>query len=205
MERVGGEETIKIDVRIITATNKNLMAMVDSGKFREDLYYRLNIIPVDLPPLRERIEDLAALSDRLLGLVAERLGREKKSLAEAALARLSRHAWPGNVRELRNILERAAVLAPSSTIEVEDLQLDGVLTENAAISADLELPFSEAKRQTVEIFERQYLSDALREHEGNVSRTAGAIGMVRQSLQQKIRELGLKADEFRRQKGGTPD
>jgi DNA-binding NtrC family response regulator len=138
------------------------------------------------------------LSDRFLGQVAERLGREKKALGTAALARLARHSWPGNVRELRNVLERAAVLSAGMEITEDDLQLvprgDGI----AQPTPDLELPFADAKRQTVEAFERQYLSEALREHEGNVSRTAGAIGMVRQSLQQKIRELGLKADEFRR-------
>jgi len=158
-----------------------------------------------LPPLRDRIEDLAPLADRFLGLVAERLDREKKTLGESALARLSRHAWPGNVRELKNVLERAAVLAPRATISSEDLQLDAKLFDRPANSLDQDLPFADAKRQIVESFEREYLNNALREHEGNVSRTASAIGMVRQSLQQKIRELGLKADEFRRQKGDRPD
>jgi DNA-binding NtrC family response regulator len=148
--------------------------------------------------LRERIEDFAALSDRFLTLVAERLDREKKTLGTAALARLARHGWPGNVRELRNVLERAAVLSAGPEIAEEDLQLPPESDEAAVLSPDLELPFADAKRQTVESFERQYLSQALREHEGNVSRTATAIGMVRQSLQQKIRELGLKVEEFRR-------
>jgi DNA-binding NtrC family response regulator len=205
LERVGSTQTIEVDVRVVSATHRDLEEAVRAGEFREDLYYRLKVVEIDLPPLRERIEDLAALSERFLGQVAERLDREKKTLGEAALARLSKHSWPGNVRELRNVLERAAVLAPNATIEAEDLQLDGESVDRAAMPADLELPFSEAKRQTVETFERQYLSEALREHEGNVSRTATSIGMVRQSLQQKIRELGLKAEEFRRQKGGKPD
>jgi DNA-binding NtrC family response regulator len=205
LERVGSTETIEVDVRVVSATHRDLAEAVRANDFREDLYYRLNVVEIDLPPLRARVEDLAALSDRFLGQVAERLGREKKSLGESALHRLSRHGWPGNVRELRNVLERAAVLAPHSVIQAEDLQLDGDVVEPSAGPPDLELPFSEAKRQTVESFEREYLSEALREHEGNVSRTASAIGMVRQSLQQKIRELGLKADEFRRQKGGKPE
>ena len=198
LERVGSTETIEVDVRVVCATHRDLEEEIASGNFREDLYYRLKVVEIELPPLRERIEDFGALSDRFLGQVAERLDREKKELGSAALARLARHPWPGNVRELRNILERAAVLAPGSEITEEDLQLDGPAMSSAVGVPGLELSFADAKRETVETFERQYLSEALRENEGNVSRTAGAIGMVRQSLQQKIRELGLKAEEFRR-------
>ena len=198
LERVGSTQTIEVDVRVVSATNRDLEEASRTNEFREDLYYRLKVIEIELPALRERIEDLAALSDRFLGQVADRLSREKKTLAASALARLSRHGWPGNVRELRNVLERSAVLTSGPEIGEADLQLDSVIGGAPPQAADLELPFAEAKRQTVESFERQYLSDALREHEGNVSRTANAIGMVRQSLQQKIRELGLKAEEFRR-------
>ena len=198
LERVGSTQTIEVDVRVVCATHRDLEEEIGAGRFREDLYYRLKVVEIELPPLRERIEDFAALSDRFLGQVAERLSREKKALGTAALARLARHAWPGNVRELRNVLERAAVLAVGPEIVEEDLQLAGPGDVVAQSTPALGLPFADAKRQTVETFERQYLSEALSEHDGNVSRTAGAIGMVRQSLQQKIRELGLKADEFRR-------
>jgi DNA-binding NtrC family response regulator len=205
LERVGSTDTIEVDVRVVSATHRDLEDEVRAGQFREDLYYRLKVVEIDLPALRERIEDLAALSDRFLGQVAERLGREKKMLGEAALARLSRHDWPGNVRELRNVLERAAVLSPGPVIEEADLQLGGPASVATYSEPESMLPFSEAKRETVERFERQYLSEALSQHAGNVSRTASAIGMVRQSLQQKIRELGLKADEYRRPKGDTSD
>ncbi len=198
LERVGGAETIEVDVRVVSATHRDLEEDIQTGKFREDLYYRLKVVEIDLPPLRERIEDFPALADRFLGQVATRLDREKKELGSAALARLARHSWPGNVRELRNVLERAAVLAMDSEISEADLQLESAADVVPPTVPGLELSFSDAKKQTVETFERQYLSEALRENEGNVSRTAGAIGMVRQSLQQKIRELGLKADEFRR-------
>ncbi len=200
LERVGSTETIEVDVRVVSATHRDLEEAAKDGAFREDLYYRLKVVEIELPALRERIEDLAALSDRFLGQVADRLERDKKTLGEDALARLSRHDWPGNVRELRNVLERAAVLAAGAVIHESDLSLDGELQEVASVPPDLDVPFSEAKKQTVERFERHYLSEALREHEGNVSRTASAIGMVRQSLQQKIRELGLKADEFRKRR-----
>ncbi len=202
LERVGSTQTIEVDVRVVSATHCDLEEEIEAGRFREDLYYRLKVVEIELPPLRERVEDFAALSDRFLGQVADRLGREKKALGTAALAGLARHAWPGNVRELRNVLERVAVLAVGPEIAEEDLQLAGQGDAVAQPTPALGLPFADAKRQTVETFERQYLSEALREHDGNVSRTAGAIGMVRQSLQQKIRELGLNADEFRRRARG---
>jgi DNA-binding NtrC family response regulator len=198
LERVGSTETIEVDVRVVSATHRDLEAEIEAGRFREDLYYRLKVVEVELPPLRERIEDFAALSDRFLGQVAERLGREKKKLSPAALARMARHSWPGNVRELRNVIERAAVLAGEAEIAEEDLQLAPPSDVTELQASDLEMPFADAKRLTVENFERQYLCQALRENEGNVSRTATAIGMVRQSLQQKIRDLGIKPDEFRR-------
>lgn len=198
LERVGSAQSIEVDVRVVCATHRDLEEEIKAGRFREDLYYRLNVVEIQLPPLRERIEDFAALSGRFLSQVALRLDREKKTLDSAALARLARHGWPGNVRELRNVLERAAVLSAGPEIGEEDLQLAPSSDEVLQSTPDLELPFADAKRQTVESFERQYLSQALREHGGNVSRTATAIGMVRQSLQQKIRELGLDAEEFRR-------
>jgi len=198
LERVGSAQSIEVNVRVVCATHRDLEEEIKAGRFREDLYYRLNVVEIQLPPLRERIEDFAALSGRFLSQVALRLDREKKTLDSAALARLARHGWPGNVRELRNVLERAAVLSAGPEIGEEDLQLAPSSDEVLQSTPDLELPFADAKRQTVESFERQYLSQALREHGGNVSRTAAAIGMVRQSLQQKIRELGLDAEEFRR-------
>ncbi len=198
LERVGSTETIDVDVRVISATHRDLEQASKAQTFREDLYYRLKVVEIELPPLRERIEDVAPLADRFLGQLAERLGREKKRLDTSAIAKLSRHAWPGNVRELRNVLERSAVLAGGDEITGDDIELDAGGADRPVRTPDLDTPFADAKRQTVEDFERQYLSEALREHEGNVSRTANAIGMVRQSLQQKIRELGLKADEFRR-------
>ena len=131
---------------------------------------------------------------RFLAQLAERLDREPKPIAPEALARLAQHAWPGNVRELRNVVEQAAVLAPGDAIEASDLRLPDVEAVAAPPAGDV--PFSEAKRQTVTDFERRYLLAALRRHGGNVSRTAAAIGMVRQSLQQKIRELDLRSEEW---------
>jgi DNA-binding NtrC family response regulator len=185
---------VEVDVRVVAATHRDLEADVKQGKFREDLYYRLKVVEVEIPPLRERFVDVPALVARFLAQLAERLDRDPKPIAPDALARLAQHGWPGNVRELRNVVEQAAVLAPGDAIEASDLRLPA--TESMPAPPAQELPFSEAKRQTVADFERGYLLAALRRNGGNVSRTAAAIGMVRQSLQQKIRELGLRSEEW---------
>jgi len=202
-ERVGGTKPIEVDVRVIAATHRPLEQEVAEGRFREDLYYRLKVIETWLPPLRKRSQDVPALALRFLEQVNERLGRDKQRWSEGALAALARHPWPGNVRELRNVVEQAAVLAGGPVIGEADLRLDGA-PANAPADTGAGLagvPFAEAKRRTVESFERAFLLDALRAHDGNVSRAAEAIGMVRQSLQQKIRELGLRSEDWRRDPG----
>jgi DNA-binding NtrC family response regulator len=200
-ERVGGGKPLSVDVRVVAATHRELEREVREGRFREDLYYRLQVVEIELPPLRERREDVPALAFRFLAQLGERLGRPAKRLSPEALTHLARHAWPGNVRELRNAVERAAVLAAGEEIGAADLALpepgDPEREEEAAHPAG-ERVFSEAKRGAVERFERAFLLRALREHGGNVSRTAEAIGMVRQSLQQKIRELGLREEDWSR-------
>jgi DNA-binding NtrC family response regulator len=197
-ERVGGSKPLEVDVRVVAATHRDLERDVREGRFREDLYYRLQVVELELPPLRERREDVPALALRFLEQLAERQARPGKALSAAALARLSRHAWPGNVRELRNVVERAAVLAPGPEIGAEDLSLPEPAAGAGPAAEPEALPFGEAKRSAIERFEREYLLRALREHDGNVSRTAEAIGMVRQSLQQKIRELGLRDEDWTR-------
>jgi DNA-binding NtrC family response regulator len=181
---------------VAAATHRDLEKDVASGRFREDLYYRLKVVEIRLPALRERPEDLPALAERFLAQVAERLGRPRKRLSAAAEAALAGYAWPGNARELRNLIERSAVLASGDEIEAAELLSAGA--PPVALGTAEELPFSEAKRVAVEGFEREFLLRALRANEGNVSRTAAAIGMVRQSLQQKIRELGLRDEDWSR-------
>ena len=204
-ERVGGSEGVEVDVRVVAATHRNLEEEVKEGRFREDLYYRLKVVQIELPPLRERREDLPSLCTRFLQRVAERLDREKKGLSPSAMARLLRHDWPGNVRELGNLLEQAAVLSTGSEIEEADLQLDAspsaqvLRAPRGEINGDV--PFSEAKKMMIEDFEREFLVTALRKNDGNVSQTARDIGMVRQSLQQKIRELGLRSESL----GAAPE
>ena len=188
---------IEVDVRVIAATHRDLEADVKEDRFREDLYYRLKVVEIEIPPLRERPEDLPLLVDRFLSQLAERLGRDRKPISEAALAALARHPWPGNVRELRNVVEQAAVMASGGEIEPDDLRLEGAASlPTRALSPGSAATFTDAKKLAVEQFEHDYLLRALRQNEGNISRTAEAIGMVRQSLQQKIRELGLRDEDW---------
>ena len=196
-ERVGGTRPIDVSVRVVAATHRNLEEEVAKGNFREDLYYRLKVVAIDLPSLRERSEDVPALALRFVEEVTERLGREKKQIGEGAMTALVKYPWPGNVRELRNVIEQAVVLAPDPTLVEADLNLPG---DNASIrvpeSGDSDLPFGDAKKQAVEKFEKRFLLRALRTNNGNISRAAESIGMVRQSLQQKIRELGLRSEDW---------
>jgi DNA-binding NtrC family response regulator len=198
-ERVGGTKPIEVDVRVVAATHRNLEQEVARGSFREDLYYRLKVVELEIPPLRERSQDVPALALRFLAQVNERLGRADQRLSEVALAALARHPWLGNVRELRNVIEQAAVLASGPLIGESDLRLGGEAANAAPAPAGAGfagLPFAEAKKRSVESFERAFLLDALRASDGNVSRAADSIGMVRQSLQQKIRELGLRSEDW---------
>jgi DNA-binding NtrC family response regulator len=198
-ERVGGTQPIEVDVRVVAATHRNLEEEVESGNFRQDLYYRLKVVELRMPPLRERREDIPSLAQRFLEEVNERLGREKQRMSEDALAQLVRHAWPGNVRELRNAIEQAAVLSSGITLEATDFHLgDRKPTDIEVDLGDEPQSFSDAKKHTVERFERDFLLRALRAHGGNISRAAESIGMVRQSLQQKIRELGLRSEDWSR-------
>ncbi len=198
-ERVGGNAPVEVDVRVVAATHRDLEGEVESGRFREDLYYRLKVVEIQIPPLRERVEDITALVERFLDQLARRLERDKKCVGEPALAALARHAWRGNVRELRNVVEQAAVLSSGPEIGPDDLRLETPLSGNgaaASVGPQHGLPFRDAKKTVVESFERDYLIRALREHGGNISRTAESIGMVRQSLQQKIRELELRSEDW---------
>jgi DNA-binding NtrC family response regulator len=188
-ERVGGNHTIKVDVRVVAATNRNLQKMMQEGKFREDLFYRLNVVQIPLPPLRERREDIPLLATHFLTEVADRYGRGPMTLSPDAYGVLLSAPWPGNVRELKNAIEEAAILSPGPEIQATDLRL-GQQTR----TTDPTPPgtFKEAKQQVVEAFERDFFNRALRRHQGNITRTAEEMGLHRQQLQQKIRELGLK-------------
>jgi DNA-binding NtrC family response regulator len=209
-ERVGGNRTIKVDVRIIAATNHDLEAKVRDGSFREDLYYRLNVVPIVLPALRERSGDLPPLIDHFLETVAKRLKRDVKSLAPEAYRALLAHEWKGNVRELEHAIEQAVALASAPEIQVDDLPAsvrstdaaapgDAARADGAAIDGATELPgtFREAKQHIIERFERQFILDALEKHHGNISKAAEEMGMYRQHLQLKLSEYGIDPAVYR--------
>ena len=195
IERLGGTQSIPVDARVISATHRNLPLAIRDGKFREDLYYRLRVVTIELPALRTHKEDVAALAQAFLQLHGARLGRSA-ALTKEALAALERYDWPGNVRELKNAIERSMVLCRTNEIGIGDLPEEvvhgsPVLPKSGDGAPDLglqEKDFREAKRK----FEVAYLLRQLGAHRWNISRTAATIGLHRQSLQERLRELGIR-------------
>ena len=187
--KVGGQQTITVDVRVIAATNKNLEAEIGTGSFRSDLYYRLNVIPIEVPSLRSRGNDIVLLAEHFLRRFSAETGTPRKKLSAGAAAKLRAYHWPGNVRELRNVIERLAILLQSETIEPEDIQLGTrVPPAPSEIAADMTL------RAARDEFEKQYILTRLREHAGNVSRTADALGVERSNLYRKLHAYGIRVE-----------
>jgi DNA-binding NtrC family response regulator len=203
--RVGGEQTLKVDVRVLAATNRDLQAAVAAGEFREDLYFRLNVVPLRAPPLRERADDVALLSASFIELACRENGMKVKTISDEALALLAGYPWPGNVRELRNVIERLVILSDES-ITVDDLpeeiiaEVSRTRREATAAPSDLprvELP-AEARalplREFRDHMEREYIRIKLDENGWNISRTASLLGIERTNLHKKMRALGLSRD-----------
>jgi two-component system nitrogen regulation response regulator NtrX len=193
-ERVGGNQTIQVDVRVLAATNKNLEEEIEAGNFRADLFWRLNVVPIHLPLLRERIDDISLLvSDFVEDNSHKGLGR--KSFSEEALAIMKSHTWPGNVRELRNFVERLVIMCPdeeigAATVEQYLLQTPGTtatVPDNSALAPYRERTFKEAKKE----FEREYLLMKLRENNGNISQTAEMLDLERSHLHKKLKALSI--------------
>jgi transcriptional regulator with PAS, ATPase and Fis domain len=181
--RVGGTGSIPVDVRVVAATNRDLARMVEDGTFRKDLYYRLNVIPLTIPPLRDRKEDIPLLVDHLLERLAVETGKRIEEVSDEAMARLLAHDWPGNVRELRNILERGLVLAHGAVLRPEHL---GDLGGGQAAAGN---PLS------LEEMERRHVATVLRQAGGNVSQAARVLGIDRATLYAKIRKYDLKRED----------
>jgi two-component system nitrogen regulation response regulator NtrX len=195
VEPVGGAASVRVDVRVLAATNKDLPTEIRASRFREDLYFRLNVIPIFVPPLRDRADDVPRLAEYFMTELAQEYGRRRKVFDPMAMSALQRYRWPGNVREMRNVLERLMIMVPGDTIMPSDLSfLDGAghIEDGERGPA---VPLHEAR----EAFEREYILRALAAQQGNISRTADVLGVERSNLYRKMRAFGIapsrKVDE----------
>ena len=198
-ERVGGGQRVEVDVRVVATTNRDLQAEIAAGRFREDLFYRLNVVPLRIPSLRERKEDIPALARHFMVLAAQGAGVQVRPLGEDTLAALQAYDWPGNVRQLRNIMDWLLIMAPGEAGEV--IRADMLPGEIGAItpavlrweksSEIMTLPLRDAR----ELFEREYLLAQVNRFAGNISRTAAFVGMERSALHRKLKLLGVNTDE----------
>jgi two-component system, NtrC family, response regulator AtoC len=193
-ERLGGTRTLKVDVRLIAATNRDLRAALEEGTFREDLYYRLNVVPVDIPPLREHKEDIPDLVDHFLIRFGRENGKEVQKITPAALKVLSDYHWPGNVRQLENIIERAGALSTSAVLDVADIQLDTrPLNHSASSGSAGNHPFL-PEGMTLEQWEDEMIREAMRRASGNKSEAARLLGLSRNALRYRLSKLGVADD-----------
>lgn len=186
-EPVGSNTPIKVDVRVISATNKRLDFLIESGTFRADLFYRLNVIPFQIPPLRERLEDLPSLVDHFNQKFSADYGKKPKALSDDAMETLRNYSWPGNVRELRNTIERVIIMVAKQKIGAKDLPEFGTIEELPASS----FRFPSFKAAT-DAYQREYILHKLAEHEGNVSKAAEEMGVDRSHLYRRMRNLGIQ-------------
>src|SRR5687768_15718542 len=189
VEPVGRSTGVKVDVRVIAATNKDLTGEIRNGRFREDLYFRLNVIPIFVPPLRDREADIPRLADHFINEFAREYGRRAKTFDASALAVLTGYAWPGNVRELRNTIERLMIMVPGDVVTAGDMTfLEGNPPPPDAIEEGAEItPLHQARDR----FERDYILRALARQQGNISRTADVLGVERSNLYRKMRGFGI--------------
>ena len=191
MEAVGGSTRIRVDARVLAATNKDLPAEIRAGRFREDLYFRLNVVPIFVPPLRDRQEDIPLLADHFMAMLAKEYGRRPKTFEPDAMAALQQYPWPGNVRELRNLVERLMIMVPGDRVLARDisfLDVGAISTSdtNSRPAAPIG-PLHDARDQ----FERDYILRALAAQQGNISRTAEMLGIERSNLYRKMRGFGI--------------
>ncbi|WP_457568712.1 sigma-54-dependent transcriptional regulator [Desulfurobacterium sp.] len=190
VERIGSVEKIKVNVRVVSATNKNLEKAIEEGKFREDLYYRLNVIPIRVPPLRERGEDVLLLADHFLTKFSADYKREKPSLSEDAKEILLKYSWPGNVRELKNLMERLVILVRKEKIEPDDLPDNMLNRQKFSVNRFTFLPLKEAKEK----FEKEYIVSILKETGGDMKKAASRMQIDLSNLYRKINKYGISSD-----------
>jgi DNA-binding NtrC family response regulator len=194
-ERLGSNVTRNVDVRVIAATNVDLRAALEEGRFREDLYYRLNVVPISIPPLRERKEDIPFLAMHFVQKLSRDLGTLAKEISPSAMDKLVAHAWPGNVRELENTIERSLVLASSEVLQPADIRLEP--PRNAVAAASQQVPLL-PEGETLEHWEQMMIREALRRANGNKSQAARMLGLTRNALRYRLSQMGMEngaADE----------
>ena len=194
--RIGDDQDRRVDVRIVTATNRDLDQLVASGSFRQDLYYRINVFPMHLPPLRERPEDIALLTHHFINKLRAKLGKPIEGIAPEALARLVGYEFPGNVRELENKLHQSMVVANGPIIEDRDVALP--IGRIGASRIDIGRPFRELKQEVIDAFETRYFTELLRVHHGNLAQAARAAGMDRKNLWALVERHGLDRERFKK-------
>ena len=197
VQPVGGTATVKVDVRVVAATNKDLQDEIRAGRFREDLYFRLNVVPIFVPPLRDRVDDVPRLAEHFMATLAGEYGRRVKRFAPEAMLRLQQHGWPGNVRELHNVVERLLIMVAGDVVTLDDVGFVGDGPGGpapgsagggpAAGAGGATAPLAEARDR----FERDYILQVLATHQGNISRTADALGVERSNLYKKMRAFGI--------------
>src|SRR6266852_1138423 len=187
-ERLGGTKTHKVDVRLVAATNRDLRAALEEGTFREDLYYRLNVVPIDIPPLREHKEDIADLANLFLRKFCGDSGRQVTTISPEVTNLLLSHHWPGNVRELQNIIERACALAKTSKLEPDDIHIDSSQRNKATSSSDGFLPAG----MTLDQWEDDMIREALKRAGGNKSQAARLLGLSRNALRYRLSKIGIE-------------
>jgi two-component system nitrogen regulation response regulator NtrX len=191
-QRVGGSRTLRIDVRVIASSNKQLEKEIENGTFREDLYYRLNVIPIEVPPLRHRLEDMPKLIEIFFSECAKQNRSEKKELTQNALDLLFNYSWPGNVRELKNLVERLAIMVDKDIIDVNDLPSPyNPSSRNSPASVEDKLFLSDSLKDAKKSFEREFIKRKMIQHNHNIAKTAQAIGVKQSYLYKKLKTLDL--------------
>jgi len=192
IQRIGGTSPVKVDIRVIAASNKDLERAVNEGKFREDLYFRINVFPVVIPPLRERQEDIPALVEHFIARFSAEMNIPPKKVSTKAMERLMNYHWKGNVRELENVIERAMIISDSDTIEEDDLRLGGISSGSLYIDDHaLEGSLEDVARRAMRIAETKKIKKVLEETGGNKSRAAEILGVSYKTLLTKIKEYGI--------------
>jgi transcriptional regulator with PAS, ATPase and Fis domain len=187
--RIGGSKQIPVDVRLIAATNQNLLNEIEKGNFRKDLYYRLNVVPFRLPPLRERPEDVIPVAEYHLSRIASRLGKQINGIHPEAKRALAAYAWPGNIREVRNAIEQAVNMTPGDTILLKHLPEYIHHREKKFVATDHHKPFN------LNVLEKETIGSALRHYGGNITQASKALGIGRNTLYDKMKKYGVSLGE----------